>query len=175
MKYSIYFYAADGSGLAETLANDASIVERTLAKFRTAGDIPEEDVIAVKHLLVDGLNGNWPQSKFLDAFIAFHWLMETLGEPILVEELIEFRRWQYWTLTGLSHFFEMTKPPFPVPTSPDSLPSVYFLPNSVMQIVLADSNEEPRPHDAQLLREELQEIVASVHTDQLDLIAVALN
>ena len=101
--------------------------------------------------------------------------METLAEPILVEELIEFRHWQYWRSTGLSQYFELTKPPFPVPTSPDSLPSVYYLPNSAMTSMLTDSNEEPRSQDAQVLREELQAIVESVRSDQLDLIAVALN
>jgi len=175
MKYSIYFYACNAATIARSLTDDPTVIERSLNKFRKAGDVPTEDVKIVEQLLADGLRGNWPCNQNLDAFLAFHWLMETVAEPILVEELIEFRHWQYWCLTGLSEVFEKYPPPFSVPTSPENLPAVYYLPNAAMEQIVSDTEYQSSSSDAQFLREEIQSIIDSVCSDGLDMILVALN
>lgn len=174
MSYTIYFYACSSKEIASLVKSDAFLVERTLDRVKESTQATKDDIVELQRILKSGLRGEWPTSDNSDAFLAFHWMLETIAEPIPVEQLFEFRKWQYWESTGLIRSLIDQEPPFSVPKSSVCPPTVYFLPNSRMESVV-NERFDTQEHDSQVLREELNSIIESVLTDGLDLIAVVLN
>ena len=176
MAYCVYFYGLDARQYVE-LVTAEGLVERVRRNAMQLPALTEEDLSTIEKLVSDGIGEGWPQSSANDAFVAYHWLMETIAEPIIVESLFGFRSWSYWSGAGLWPSFLRERPPFPAPCGLGDVPNVGFLSvDNMIGILAGDESEDMVVAPAsRVVRSEVLEILESLVEDRIDLIAVAVS
>ncbi len=176
MRYMIYFYGVNPSDY-QSAVKEHDIVSRVLARAKQKQGLTDQNLCEIRRLVEAGVAGNWPDSTAPDGFVAFHWLMETVAEPIVVERLLDFRKWSYWESTGLWEYFLAEPAPFPVPKSPNRVPNVGYLSVSSMRQLLetAGPRNLDNDNDSRAVRIEVNEIIESLVQDELAMFAIALD
>lgn len=132
-------------------------------------------------LLSRGLNNGW-EDQPIEKYIAFYWLLETYAERIPFGELAEFRRWDYWEMTGIPQHFSTKELPFKVPKSAigktRKTPQISHLDTNSAKELLKSTFAIPESEiqrEVMLLRDELLAVIESVYDDGLTLLAVAIS
>lgn len=176
MPYCVYFYGLDARQYLE-LVTAEGLVDRVRQNAQQLPALTEEDLSTIENLVREGISGAWPQSSANDAFVAYHWLMETVAEPIIVESLLGFRSWSYSSGAGLWESFLRERPPFPAPCGLGDVPNVGFLSVNDMIGILAGnvSDDTAVAPASRVVRSEVLEIMESLVEDRIDLIAVAVS
>jgi hypothetical protein len=176
MSYSIHWYACNAEELRHRIASDHSLIDLAIEKARTIVELSPSESLDIRTRLQSGLQGDWRGENEIDGFIAFHWLLESVAEPILVAGLIDFRHWTYWESIRLDRYFNESRPPFSVPNSREFPPAVLYLPCHSMPMLLSvEAEKESVSHQSSsIVRSELLEIIESLNGDGLDLIGVAI-
>ena len=177
MIYMIYFYGVNPTTYRSAI-KELDIVSRvlSLAKKENRG-LSDGSLQSIARLLEAGINDHWPYSNSPDGFVAFHWLLETIAEPIVIERLLNFKSWSYWESTGLWDYFLSASPPYPVPSSPGRVPKVGYLSlEGMMRMLEAESHKTfSERDDCRAVRSEVLEVVESLLQDELPMLAIALN
>ena len=176
MRYMIYFYGVNPSDY-QSAVKERDIVSRVLARAKKKQCLTEQNLREIQSLVEAGIAGDWPHSEAPDGFVAFHWLMETIAEPILVERLLDFRRWSYWESTGLWDYFLAEPAPFPVPKSSKRVPNVGYLSVAGMKQLLRSESARDIENfdDSRPVHIEMLEIIESLVQDALPMMAIALD
>jgi len=174
MTYSIYFFASKMEQLCQQVASDETLADRVVRRVQEQRNPPQATLQGISQRVESARRGPWPSPADGLDFEVFLWMLDILAERIVINLLTDFRHFSLWEETGLGPVFAETPCPFPVPHSPDPLPKVGYLPHERMPRLLTECASSPEPADpySRAARIELLEVIESLASDELDLLAI---
>lgn len=179
MSYSVYFFGLDAKEIAaQFVAAPRPIISRVEELIRGKRHFSEEDVQSTVSKAAAICENRLPESCDVEYFHALCWLAEAVGEKISISSLLGFRHIQFLEDTGIWLWLMRSRPSFSVPVCNHHPPQVGFINAEDMERFAIPGISRLAPADrveTNYGRQEFQEVLESLASDKLDLLAVLLG
>lgn len=172
MLYSVGFYALSGEAFAGELRKPSAKLKDKLQRFlkkrlKSNKDAFDDITAAAESIFRGRIPKNAPQD-FFDAFFA---ILNVTTENIPVSSFNDFNYSAFLDEVGIWPWFQLEKPPFPMPRTKEGLPEFGYMSAAfIREVVLPGIPKLPPEEVARVARNQFAEIAESVSDDGLDLV-----
>lgn len=178
MHYSIQFFGLDAKTIGTQFASTPTLfAQQVEQRLRDENQFSEEDIQDVMTKVTAICGGQLPKKCDAEYMDAFCWLMEDVAEKITIGSFVGFRHLQFLDDTGIWPWLLRSPPPFAVPVCENPPPQVGFISADEMERLAMSGTSQLPPADCEEVnyaRQEFLEVLESLSSDKLDLLAVLL-